>query len=92
MKTDIQIAQEARMEPIVRIAEKLSIPEEELELYGKYKAKISDTALEQAGNRPKCKRKLNNICISPRNFVYLHQQSRRPLKSRILAAFFRHLT
>ncbi len=55
MKTDIQIAQEARMEPIVRIAEKLSIPEEELELYGKYKAKISDTALEQAGNRPKGK-------------------------------------
>ncbi len=55
MKTDIQIAQEARMEPIVRIAEKLSIPEEELELYGKYKAKISDTALEQAVNRPKGK-------------------------------------
>ena len=36
MKTDIQIAQEARMEPIVRIAEKLSLSEEQLELYGRY--------------------------------------------------------
>ncbi len=55
MKTDIQIAQEARMEPIVRIAEKLSISEEELELYGKYKAKISDAALAKAESRPKGK-------------------------------------
>lgn len=55
MKTDIQIAQEARMEPIVRIAEKLSIAEDELELYGTYKAKISDAALERIKSRPKGK-------------------------------------
>ena len=37
MKTDIEIAQEAVMEPIVRVAEKLGIKEDDLELYGKYK-------------------------------------------------------
>ena len=55
MKTDIQIAQEARMEPIVRIAEKLSVTADELELYGTYKAKISDAALERIKSRPKGK-------------------------------------
>ena len=44
MKTDIEIAQEAVMEPIVKVAQKLGIKEDELELYGKYKAKISDEA------------------------------------------------
>lgn len=42
MKTDIEIAQEATMLPIKEVAAKLSIPEEELEYYGKYKAKLSD--------------------------------------------------
>lgn len=50
MKTDIQIAQEAVMEPIVRIGEKLSISPDDLELYGKYKAKISDACLEKIKN------------------------------------------
>ena len=40
MKQDIEIAQEAKIKPIVKIADKLGIPHEELELYGKYKAKI----------------------------------------------------
>ncbi len=42
MKTDIEIAQEAVLEPIVKVAEKCGIPAEELELYGKYKAKLSE--------------------------------------------------
>ena len=42
MKTDIQIAQEAVMQPITEVAERIGIPADELELYGKYKAKISD--------------------------------------------------
>lgn len=42
MKTDIQIAQEATLKPIKEVAEKLNIHEDELELYGKYKAKFSD--------------------------------------------------
>jgi len=42
MKTDIEIAQEAAMLPIQEIAGQLGIQEEDLELYGKYKAKISD--------------------------------------------------
>lgn len=41
MKTDVQIAQEASMYPIQKIAKNIGIEEEELEQYGKYKAKIS---------------------------------------------------
>lgn len=42
MKTDIQIAQEAKLLPIKEIAQRIGMTEEDLELYGKYKAKISD--------------------------------------------------
>lgn len=52
MKTDIQIAQEAVMEPIVKVAEKIGITEDELELYGKYKAKISDEFIEKIKDNP----------------------------------------
>ena len=52
MKTDIEIAQEAIMEPIVRVAEKLGIKEDDLELYGKYKAKISDEFIDSIQERP----------------------------------------
>ncbi|MBE5941455.1 MAG: formate--tetrahydrofolate ligase [Lachnospiraceae bacterium] len=50
MKTDIQIAQEAKMVHIKEVAAQLGIAEEELDLYGKYKAKLSDeliTRLDQ---------------------------------------------
>ena len=47
MKTDIEIAREAELEPIVRVAGKLGIDVEELELYGKYKAKLSEEALRR---------------------------------------------
>jgi len=43
MKTDIEIAQEAVMKPITEIASELNIDADDLELYGKYKAKLSDT-------------------------------------------------
>lgn len=46
MKTDVQIAQECVMEPILRVAEKMGLSEDELELYGKHKAKIHLSALE----------------------------------------------
>ncbi len=52
MKTDIQIAQEAALEPITAVAERMGIPADELELYGKYKAKISDTYLNELQKRP----------------------------------------
>ncbi len=52
MKTDLEIAQEAVMEPIAKVAEKLGIPEDALELYGRYKAKISDEYLEQIQEKP----------------------------------------
>lgn len=47
MKTDIQIAQEATLQPIQEIAAKLDLSMDELELYGKYKAKISDEYLNR---------------------------------------------
>lgn len=52
MKTDIEIAQEAVMEPIVKVAQKLGIKEDELELYGKYKAKISDEYMNSIKGNP----------------------------------------
>ncbi len=47
MKSDIEIAQEAQLKPIVKIAEQLGISDDELELYGKYKAKISNSCIER---------------------------------------------
>lgn len=47
MKTDIQIAQEATLMPIKAVAAKLNIKEDDLELYGKYKAKLSSGFMEK---------------------------------------------
>lgn len=47
MKTDIQIAQEAQMLPITEVAAKLNIDADDLELYGKYKAKLSYDLMEK---------------------------------------------
>lgn len=52
VKSDIQIAQECVLEPITKVAEKFGINPDDLELYGKYKAKLSDEILkENAGNK-----------------------------------------
>lgn len=53
--TDIEIAQKAVMEPIGKVAECLDIPEEALEYYGKYKAKLSEEYLASLKNRPQGK-------------------------------------
>lgn len=47
MKTDIEIAQQASIHPILEIGKKLGLTEDNLELYGKYKAKISSEKLAQ---------------------------------------------
>ena len=52
MKTDIQIAQEAVMKPIKEVAASIVIQEDDLELYGKYKAKLSDELWEAVKDRP----------------------------------------
>jgi formate--tetrahydrofolate ligase len=52
MKTDIQIAQEAQMAHIRDVAATVGINEEELEFYGKYKAKLSDEVWERIKDRP----------------------------------------
>jgi formate--tetrahydrofolate ligase len=51
MKTDIEIAQEAVMEPIGKVAGRIGISEDDLELYGKYKAKLSNSFLESLEER-----------------------------------------
>ena len=52
MKTDIQIAQEAVMAPIKEVAASIGIQEEHLELYGKYKAKLTDELWDEIKDRP----------------------------------------
>ena len=52
MKTDIEIAQEAELVSIREVAKSLDIAEDDLELYGKYKAKISDELWDKVKNRP----------------------------------------
>lgn len=52
MKTDIQIAQEAKLKHIGEVAKQLSISEDDLEFYGKYKAKLSDELWEKIKDRP----------------------------------------
>ena len=52
MKTDIQIAQEAKLQPIKEVAASIGIMEDDLELYGKYKAKLSDELMERTKDNP----------------------------------------
>ncbi|KDR94414.1 Formate-tetrahydrofolate ligase [Peptoclostridium litorale DSM 5388] len=52
MKTDVQIAQEAKMLPIVDIAKDLGLKEDDIELYGKYKAKISLDVYKKLEDKP----------------------------------------
>lgn len=51
MKTDVEISQQANMLPINEVAEKYGIEEDDIELYGKYKAKLSDKLMEKLENR-----------------------------------------
>ena len=55
MKTDVQIAQEAKMLPITEVASKLGLTEDDLELYGKYKAKIHLDVMERLEDAPEAK-------------------------------------
>ncbi|MCK5560234.1 MAG: formate--tetrahydrofolate ligase [Thermoplasmata archaeon] len=52
MKSDLEIAQEANMKPIVEIAKQIGLEEEDIELYGKYKAKIKLEVLDKLKDRP----------------------------------------
>lgn len=55
MKSDIEIAQECVLEPIVKVAENFGINTDDLELYGKYKAKLSDELYEKTKNNKDAK-------------------------------------
>ncbi|MBT9155155.1 MAG: Formate--tetrahydrofolate ligase [Firmicutes bacterium] len=52
MKSDIEIAQSAHMLPIVKIAASIGLTEDDLELYGKYKAKVSPAVARRLADRP----------------------------------------
>lgn len=55
MKSDIEIAQEAKMKPIIEIAESMGLEEDDLELYGKYKAKVKLEVLDRLKDKPNAK-------------------------------------
>jgi formyltetrahydrofolate synthetase len=55
MKSDLEIAQEADLRPIVEIAEKMGLTEDDLEYFGKYKAKVPLEVLEKFKDRPQGK-------------------------------------
>jgi len=52
VKTDIEIAQESTMQPIIKIAQSIGLGEDDIELYGKYKAKVSLDVWEKVKNKP----------------------------------------
>ena len=52
MLTDVEIAQSTVMEPIKNVAEKIGLTEDDLELYGKYKAKVSLETIKKVENNP----------------------------------------
>lgn len=52
VKSDIEIAQSAEMKPIIQIAEKIGLTDDDLELYGKYKAKLSSDTLSKIQGNP----------------------------------------
>lgn len=52
MKTDIEIAQESALEPITKVAGQLGIAEDDLELYGRYKAKLSNEYIKSMEDHP----------------------------------------
>jgi formate--tetrahydrofolate ligase len=52
MKTDIEIAQAAHMKPIIEVARQIGLSEDDLELYGKYKAKISLNVVNRLRDNP----------------------------------------
>ena len=53
--SDLEIAQAAKMQPIVEIAKKIGLEEDDLELYGKYKAKVHLDVIERLKDRPTAK-------------------------------------
>ena len=52
MFTDIEIAQQCKMKPIIEVASELGIKPEEVEPYGHYKAKLSDDLAKRLSDRP----------------------------------------
>ena len=68
MKSDIEIAQEAVMLPIQEVAAQLDLTEDDLELYGKYKAKLSDDCLRRFSDQPDGKLILGDFLNGPSFF------------------------
>ncbi|MBO5509079.1 MAG: formate--tetrahydrofolate ligase [Lachnospiraceae bacterium] len=52
MMTDIEIAQSTKLEPITKVAESIGISEDDIEMYGKYKAKLSDEYMNKISSNP----------------------------------------
>ena len=64
MKSSLEIAQDHRMQPIVEIAHAAGLKDDEIELYGRYKAKIELSAIDRLSDRPDAKI-VNVTAITP---------------------------
>lgn len=64
LKSDLEIAQKAPIKPIIEIAETIGLTEDDLELYGKYKAKVSLDIIERNKDKPNGKY-IDVTCITP---------------------------
>lgn len=71
---DIEIAQEAKLKPITEIAAAAGIREESLELYGKYKAKVSLDLVKSARSKPRASSSI------PRRLPRLRRAKARPAR------------
>ena len=70
IKSDIQIAQEAHLENIKDVAAKVGVTEDELEMYGKYKAKLSDELIHRVENNEDGKL-VRITAINPVSYTHL---------------------
>ena len=100
MKTDIEIARETPKKPIAEIAASLGIRPEELELYGNYKAKITDDFIKRNADKPEQAHFQFLICGSHKISSQNQVLKRRKEKSRgknspgaqtaVVCSFFSH--
>ena len=84
MLTDIQIAQGAKMLPIVEIAEKIGIKPEELYMYGPHKAKLTNELFERVKNNPKNKESNKKAALN-RAAWYKNPENRKKFEEQIKA-------
>ena len=90
-KSDIEIAQEAKPQDIREIAKKLGLTEDDLELYGKYKAKVDYNLLKKDNGGKKAKLILTKLVIEECDVLLLDEPTRNvsPLSNPVIRSVLR---